>query len=424
LIQNITYRSAIQGAIIFIILAFSFLLSGYKWILPILVVVWFLFIILEFNFTKRYKESVNKHTYKLLLLQLFFYFIIVLGYFYSTNKLESANDNIRKLGLLAFPLLFMFTGNLLNFKKHLVLKLFILSNIFFSFVCLGNALFNSVEITSMGLTIDTNGVTGNLFYYSNLSFLQHPAYFSMYIVFSLASMFYLKDENKFKKSRFNLIIYYAVFLFFLVMVYLLSSRAGIISAIILSAFRLVQNVFRYKSNLYKVAAISIFVFAITLVLRNPRVQNKLLEAKQLTLNTSGTKAMPVRIVFWTTAIDVINNYFWFGTGNGDLQDVFDKKYMDNEFAQKKFLGYNAHNEFLQVFMSSGVIGFTIFLMIFIFSIEKALKEKNQLFLIFLALIFLNLLFESMLNTLAGLFFISFFLNYFIFNNEVEIIDNE
>ena len=36
--QKITYRSAIQAAIIFVILAFTFLLAGYKWILPLVVI--------------------------------------------------------------------------------------------------------------------------------------------------------------------------------------------------------------------------------------------------------------------------------------------------------------------------------------------------------------------------------------------------
>ncbi len=419
--NKITYRSTIQSLIIFSVLSFSFFLSGYRWFLPYFVALWGLLIIFEFNFVKRFKESINKENYKVLVFQILFFIIILFGFFHSENKVAAIKDISQKFVLLILPVFFVFSGNILKKYKYWILKLFILSNIIFSIACIIYATYMSIELTSDKLIFNPIIQNGNRFYYIPFSFLQHPSYFSMYIVMALASMFHLKDNNVFKKSISNLVIYYTIFLFFLIIIYMLSSRAGIISAMFLSAFRLIQNVFRYKRLFFKIVALTLFLIAISLVVKNPRVLNIVSEVKETSEGVHATKSFSLRIVFWTTAIEVIDENFWIGTGNGDSQEVFNQKFKKSEFAVAKYIGYNVHNQYLQIFMTFGVVGFVTFLLTFIFAAEKAIKEKNQLFLIFLFSISFNFLFETMLNTLAGVFFFSFFLNYFLFVEEPDLL---
>lgn len=369
---------------------------------------------MEFNFRERFKESINIKTYKFLAIQVVFFAVIAAGFFYSNNKTESIKDITQKLGLLIIPLLFVFSGNIFKHKQILILKLFIISNLVFSLICLAVALVNSLHFQGYSLIYDAMAHSGNRFYYSRLSIFQHPSYFSMFIVFSLASMFHLKDNDIFKKSIRNLIIYYSLMLFFFIMIFLLSSRAGISSGLLLSAVRLMQNVFRYKRLFFKIVILVLFFSSVVIVFKNPRVNSKINLYKTAVNDKSTNKSLSARVVFWTTALQIIEDNFFVGTGNGDAQDVFDRVYEENGNGAKKYIGYNVHNQFLELTMTSGILGFVSLMLIFSFAVEKAVKENRQLFLSFLAIIGFNFLFESMLNTMSGLFFFSFFLNYFLF----------
>ena len=56
----------------------------------------------------------------------------------------------------------------------------------------------------------------------------------------------------------------------------------------------------------------------------------------------------------------------------------------------------------------GIIGLFILLLMFIIPFIDAIKQKNIVLQTFLILMFLNFLFESMLNTQAGTIFFGFF----------------
>ena len=69
---------------------------------------------------------------------------------------------------------------------------------------------------------------------------------------------------------------------------------------------------------------------------------------------------------------------------------------------------NAHNEFYQVFISIGIIGFIIFVITLLAPLSLAFKINNFIYIIFLFIIVFNFLPESMLETQAGVMFYSFF----------------
>ena len=69
---------------------------------------------------------------------------------------------------------------------------------------------------------------------------------------------------------------------------------------------------------------------------------------------------------------------------------------------------NAHNQFLQTFIGTGIIGFLLLLSITLGAIIKGFINKNYLLILFSLLMILNFLVESMLQAQAGFIFFVFF----------------
>ena len=70
--------------------------------------------------------------------------------------------------------------------------------------------------------------------------------------------------------------------------------------------------------------------------------------------------------------------------------------------------FNAHNQFLQVLIDHGLIGFLILLFYSFFMIYSSIVKKKFIFTIFLCVIVLNFLTESILETQSGVIFFAFF----------------
>ncbi|MEA3452719.1 MAG: hypothetical protein U9Q83_12570, partial [Bacteroidota bacterium] len=87
---------------------------------------------------------------------------------------------------------------------------------------------------------------------------------------------------------------------------------------------------------------------------------------------------------------------------------------NNKFTPKEGQEYNSHNQYLQTFVESGFIGFLLLILIFGGGFIIAYRRKQMLFSMFLFIVLLNFFFDSMLNGFAGIVFIFYFLNFFIF----------
>ena len=425
MIRERSVKYYIKYSALFFALLVSFWIPMYKFVLSYFIVAWILFSILNaFISEKQNIKSENKRTL-FLIIQLSFFGLIILSYFYSANKDKALTEIVHKLSLFLFPLLFYFSTDLYKKYKNLFLKVFIVSVIVVSFLSLFTALYNSIEIIGNEIFFNASvhgkydfieSIThgGNYFFYTHFSFFHHPAYFSMYIVFSIAILFYLKDRKVWFNSFKQNVFYYIIVLFLLTVVFLLSSRAGILSAGLLIAFRIIVISYRNKNKILIIFYIIVFLFSVFYASKNERVKSAISDVKYLVSDNTLQKKPPPRFGLWRTAIDLSKKNYLLGVGIGDIDAVFSEEYEKNDFAELDKIGYNAHNQFLETFMTLGILGILLLLLIFIVTFIRALKKKQLLFIIFLGLTSFNFLFESMLNTIAGIVFFSYFLNYFIF----------
>jgi O-antigen ligase len=115
-----------------------------------------------------------------------------------------------------------------------------------------------------------------------------------------------------------------------------------------------------------------------------------------------------RIMIWWYSFEITNENFLFGVGTGDVKDALLDKYKEKEMQNALSLELNAHSQYLQMLIALGSLGLTILLLNLIIPGLYAIERKHYLYFIFLLLIGFNFLFESMLETQAGVVFYAFF----------------
>ncbi len=423
---KLKYFKLMQNLTLFFALLVSFWIPQYKFTLSLFIVIWLIVSVFQFNILNRLVENYKKDKRFFFILQIVFFLLLVVGYFLSNNKNEASDVIIKKLSFLAFPILFILSGKQFSKYKDLFLKIFILSNILASIISIIWFFITAISYNKTGnINFQAYDEFGHALYtYSWLSAFHHPAYFSMYIVFSIAAMFYFKQKTNLINSKNRTILFYFTLLFFSAMVFLLSSRAGIISLFLLFIWEIIKYIKINSSIFIKISAIVLILTSVLILSQNSRVIRTYNEISKLFSEDSGYKNYPTRLLLWESATKIISENFWTGTGTGDTKKALSEKTKKFTKYDPNITTFNAHNQFLEIFMSSGLIGFLIFISILIIGLLKAIKSKNELFILFLTIIIFNFLFESMLNTIAGIVFFVYFLNYFMFVFNNDKINNE
>lgn len=126
-----------------------------------------------------------------------------------------------------------------------------------------------------------------------------------------------------------------------------------------------------------------------------------------------------RILIWRSSLEIVDENPVFGVGTGDVKDVLLKKYEENHITAAAVKRLNAHNQYLQTCIALGGVGLLILILCLIFPAIYAIRNHDLLYFLFLMLIFLNLLFESMFERQAGIVFYSFFNALLFFHRPVS-----
>jgi len=426
-----TYKDFIEIASLFFALLIAFWIPELKFILSYFIGLWLLLTISQLNFRKRFKQNLNTRFKKFIFFsQLILFLIIFSELLFAKNTTEVSKNITQKLSFLLFPILFSLSGNKFKQKQYLFLKLFVVSNLIASVFCLLLAFYNSSSFVDGHYVFNPVIIKGWQYYFlgSNFTFFHHRGYFSMYIVFSIVLIIYLYEKKIwFTKKGFK-IWYLLMILFFLVIIYLLESRASIIFLFVMLSGYLIYKIFSLKIILYKVVAVILIMVIIFAVLQNRRIQMTIkkvvnIENRHIGQNTDA------RIVLWAAAVDLIKDNFYLGVGAENIDKKFIKaykKYESKELKIVKDFNYNIHNQFLEMWAIYGLLGFLFLSSLFVVPVVYSFMKKNYLFLIFLFITGFNFLFESVLETIAGIVFFVYFLNYFVFvfNEDSEIVLNE
>jgi O-antigen ligase len=358
-----------------------------------------------------------------LFLLIFFYFFHLLSLLYTENFRPGTFDIQMKLSFLLIPL--FLTGipkNSIDLDK--ILNSFIIGTLVAAILCFFIAIWNSLDFDSGKIIFDVQpgeNYWENFFLYERFSVFHHPSYFAMFILFAIAiGFYYLKPNNdSFFGNRFIVI----TMVFLSVTLFLLSSRAGLLAwfiLIIVFSFTYIQKRTRKSYRLAIPFVILAGVFSLLLI--NISRYNTVKEEFKVYENytqESIKSSIGTRIVLWEEAVQIIKRNFFFGVGQGDIKMELHRQAKKQGYSQIVEKNLNIHNQFLETFVGLGVGG-VILLVTLLFGPVIKLKGKYfELFVYFIIIVAVNLVFESMFNRLAGVFFFAFFYCLFIlFMNHV------
>ncbi|MCX7862805.1 MAG: O-antigen ligase family protein [Bacteroidales bacterium] len=327
---------------------------------------------------------------------------------YTNNLSKGLFDIEVKLSFLIVPLLFyLFYQNfkhIISIRKMKYMYLISLSLLLFFLIIRALVMYNTTKNIAS-------------FYYNDLSAFYHPSYLAMYIT---VAVIFLLDFLYNEKNVLKAFFVFLWLLVFLIFQYFLSSKAGILTTslvLFIAAF--------YFVIIEKLTIKPVVLSAITLIFlyigihdnyRFRPVSESLKSAEQ---NTQTTESNAVRILVWKAGVHLISQHWLLGVGCGDIKDV-----LLSEYAKRNMQGaiekkLNLHNQYLETWLSVGIMGLLLLLFLIIYPLYKAICSKNLMWMLFIITIATNFLAESMLNTQAGVIFITYFYFFFIVDSKVK-----
>jgi O-antigen ligase len=420
-LKNVLDSDRLEKIRIFLLSSFAFCLPlNQKWSTLILLALVAILLLMK-------KEKVIFWNLTFLLPPLL-YLVIVASLFYS-DQFEFRYLE-QRASLIAFPIIFS-AARLIKEDRIKVFKYFVWGCALAILMCYLNAFYNSISIVN-GSVIFKPVVNdqfsfmysvvrdGNYFFSSWFSLFHQTTYFALYLNASIAIILAF---SLWKKNKAN----YFFLLLFPMVIFQLSSKIGLI---ICGMIFMIYGLSKLQKIVYKGLFVTVFLAIGTLfILKNPRVKimTETLMERGITIEPSERYGYSLRLMSWDAALTVFYKNPIIGVGVGDTQAELNQVYANKGYIQPLKEKLNAHNQFLQTMLVGGSIGLIVLLGILwsIFHKVRTSKFNNYKFFntLFLIMITLSFMLESVLNRYSGISFFFFFYYLIITQEQYKSIVN-
>jgi O-antigen ligase len=372
---------------------------------------------------RKVELNYSKIQWLLILFPAIFYLFHVIGMIHTSDFKSGLFDLEVKLSLLFAPIVMLFLTHKVKQNINLVIKAFILGNLVALAICLFRALDHSLIINEAGKILFEpsywSSEQGSSFFqlinqryshfsYSFFSFIHHPSYFSMYVLFATCLLIYLYRKYNKRNTVRSILVFSFMIIFLSLMIWFLGSRAGYLSFIVV--FVGVGIVLLLKTQRYLVSlSFIIGGFVLLTFFMSPKLKKNFQEViHQVENQQELTSDSDIRLWLWKSGMEVFKkNYFW-GVGTGDIKIVMNKKYHQYNLSLAEEKSYNLHNQYLESAVSLGFIGLLILITWMVLLFFYAINTKDFLLFFLTLIISIHFMFESMLNSIAGVSFFMFF----------------
>jgi len=239
---------------------------------------------------------------------------------------------------------------------------------------------------------------GELSYKRIFLFLDmHPSYYAFFSTVVISILLFTSIIKQKKWQRLTLLILHSA------MILMVSSKAGIISLLLIT----IIEFFHRKQPKQMIIGIFIFSLIILSALSMPSTRLRIERAYESITqqDNPGQSNSLGRLILWNSLNEFSSQELATGIGiNASREKI------------KKLTGVdkNMHNQFLQSLVSGGIIGFFL---LFCFILLPVIYSKHLFTYVFIALLFINLLLENMMDRVWGIMIISFFYSLFIFGDQ-------
>lgn len=358
-----------------------------------------------------------------------FAIIAILIFFFSTLNWNLNNGSFLNLNQasLFLPLVFLplilWSLDSQNSNLKALIQGYFAGLVSSSIICLIYAFYRSIHFGANGVDFipyisdvyikDINGMRPNYFLYTDFSVFIHPIYYSVFLLIGIQFLTNKVLSNIVNKKKIDK-IYIILILFFSSILVLLSSRAAYLVLFVIILIALVSLVKmlkgKYRSLLMIFFSVIIFGF-ISFI--NPRTyyiknylenfwkNNELLLSKEYKVFEDQVGLS--RLILAKVSIDLIGEKPYTGYGNSNVKLVVKERLDKYKISFHKNEPVESHSIFLNVLLSTGLVGFVGLLFLLSIPLYYSLKNKEQLYLQFLMIFLIIGLFESLLDRAWGVY---------------------
>lgn len=384
--------------------------ANYLWVALLL------FWLTEPGLRGRLKEAFRN---RLFLVVVSLYGVHCLSLLWSADAYEGIKRLETRVALLFFPFLFA-TIQLGRATLVKLLKSFVV-------VCFGLGVVGLVN--SLRLYLETGE---SVYLYSdNLLILVggQAIYYALYLNVAILFILYLLRENHL--VRWERLAAFFVFLpLFTVLIFLLAGRVSLaILALLLGAVTLILILQR---RMYLVGSALVVVLIGGMVVMGiyfPKTVNRFQALTHVEFDYEAPaeiyhfndenyqnkwNGLTIRVALWICTWDLIQERPLLGTGIGDYMDDLRGLYQERKFYLATQQDLSPHNQYLQIWLTVGVLGLIAFVCYLVYPALYAWREGNYLFLFFMLILALNMITEEVFAVYRGVVFFSFFHSLLLF----------
>ena len=358
------------------------------------------------------QEFINKDKNRSLKIPLLIKFTLLFGAYYvieifSIDSIKSS-DFATKLNVifLVFPLVYYLiirNNNIINVK--LFEYLFVIGSLTLALIAIGVSLSGlSQELISVGgkayaLRTEFENITR-----------RHPTYASLFICFSSLLLF----SEFLKKYK---VLYLIPFIVLVIGLLLLSSRIAFIALIIGVIFVIKHHVKHLKS--FILVVLGILIIGVISIFYIQPIKERSTEILTIFNDESKENSTNIRKTIYECSFRALDEHWVTGVGFQNVQFQLDACYF---YKNPKLMGFNTHNEYLNVWIGKGILGFSLFIGIIILGLAKGIKEKHVFY--FFLIVSLFFLTESILQRQLGQMFYVLFICVYAFRSDNRLINND
>jgi len=361
----------------------------------------------------------------LLILPVIFYLLQLIGLITSKNFSGGLFDMQLKLSLILLPILYPTQRESYRDNKRNFLVTFVLGCITATIYYFGYAIYRSYEFVNGIWVFNPTPKYGwnNYFLSTEFSHLIHPSYLALYLLAALLIVGFELRRWKKIKSIVKIVTIFGTLLL-ITSIILLQSRAGILGFGLLTFVWLLYLVFSKRRYILGVGVFLVLVILTILVFTKfNRISNTATSLENTAdsglNNQSKEDATAIRFWIWKSAFSAIQEHPIWGGGTGDVRDELKKQYIIRGMKSSAFYRHNAHNQYLETWLGTGIFGLLALLAMLFVPLWIGLKRRDWLLVGFLGLCSMNFMFESMLNSIAGVGFFAIFYTILVSNLAVN-----
>jgi O-antigen ligase len=365
-------------------------------------------VLIHFSKGKRQQIPVIHH---LILVSVFL--LGLAGLLYSPDQAQAWKDLVRQLAIFIFPIIF--TLSTLSWQKYRHNLLMV-----FGLACVATIIY--LYLDTFRVMIYYNMPPSSLFSqaFINHNFSSpiglHATYLSMFAAISIVFFTWTFLQEKVWKNKIALGIALIILSAGMLQLASRSALIGLAAGLFSIVFFLpkVESRRQFLALIIGIACITVIGILNIDSFRTRYVSGLREDLDRLAMDARMSEPRAAR---WELAWQLIAQKIMVGHGSGTEKKLLKDAYFENRYYNSYLHELNAHNQYLSIWLKTGIVGLVIYLGTLLFGFLNARKNTDPVFFAFMLLISVVGFSENLLDVNKGIFFYAFFFSLFVYSGK-------